>query len=667
METSALPIPVELLLLNPMRVPLRSNLFSSCKYLLRGISSITANYRSNDRLYDLGIYALVYVDGEYVGTADNLPYEAPAAGSDDPGQSFTFDILANTIGSHEIEFVIVNGPVTTSSITKVEVAANPFLDNTSFLFEVYRGLYNRAPAGFEQAYWVQQLSSGAMTRPQVSAELRTREEFRKATNSIIAPKTVTGNWSTMSDLLGSISSPNNSTDDHADNDANATKVFFNQTIQGRIDYEKDEDRFMINSLTPNGNDGILTVTVLPGHPEGLRYYGIGAGLNTIRVKTNDDQTYVIGSGTYKAVTPGGGFQITFDLSGFQTVESYSFGVRGREVPTGYSSDPYLGSYTIILSNAQAQASEAGFALSMMEELSQSVQSPVNDFVLFNSSQVGLGYIPSILNGSWYIDQYGSIGTHNPEEFFTRLFQNKYEQAPSPVQIARGVEMLGGSTATLDLNGTISSVGFSQQDFLDSVALDNSIMSVGAYNYSGNLAIPNIPLDMAAFAETALVYGALIGKAPTKAEVAKLTMTPQFKVRSLADRARLIMEMPAYASRYGLAMPEVDIVSLGNGDELNASTASQKIRIEAVSLGADNLGGTVDDGNVRAMEIYFNGILKEDNMSNLTDLGLFYEYDVPSDLTSGEYLLEVVAEDANGLRSGQNAPSMCVVQTMPIFL
>ena len=122
-------------------------------------------------------------------------------------------------------------------------------------------------------------------------------------------------------------------------------------------------------------------------------------------------------------------------------------------------------------------------------------------------------------------------------------------------------MLGGSTAAIDLNGTISSFGSSQQDFLESFALDNSIMSVGAYNYSGNLAIPNIPLDMAAFAETALVYGALIGKAPTKPEVAKLTMTPQFKVRSLADRARLILEMPAYASRYGLAMPEVDIVSL----------------------------------------------------------------------------------------------------------
>ena len=177
------------------------------------------------------------------------------------------------------------------------------------------------------------------------------------------------------------------------------------------------------------------------------------------------------------------------------------------------------------------------------------------------------------------------------------------------------------------------------------------MTVGSFNYSGiDMSIPNVPLDISAFGETALVYGALTGKSPTKAEVAKLTLTPEFTVRPMAERARLIMEMPAYASRYGLAMPEVDFVNLGNGEELNASTAGQTIRIDAVSLGADNLAGTADDGNVRAMEIYFNGILKEDDMSNLDDLGLFYEYDVPSDLVTGEYLVEVVAEDANGLRS-----------------
>ena len=106
----------------------------------------------------------------------------------------------------------------------------------------------------------------------------------------------------------------------------------------------------------------------------------------------------------------------------------------------------------------------------------------------------------------YTNQYGQIGAHNPEEFFTRLFRNKYERDPSPVQIARGVELLDGS---IDQNLTTD--GFSQLNFLENFALDNAVMSVGAFNYTGNLGIPNVPLDAAAFAETALVYSALIGR------------------------------------------------------------------------------------------------------------------------------------------------------------
>ena len=79
-----------------------------------------------------------------------------------------------------------------------------------------------------------------------------------------------------------------------------------------------------------------------------------------------------------------------------------------------------------------------------------------------------------------------------------------------------------------------------------------------FNYTGNLAIPNVPLDAAAFGETALVYSALIGKAPSEAEVAKITLTPNYELRPMAERARMIMEMPAYAARYGLAMPEVSM-------------------------------------------------------------------------------------------------------------
>ena len=48
------------------------------------------------------------------------------------------------------------------------------------------------------------------------------------------------------------------------------------------------------------------------------------------------------------------------------------------------------------------------------------------------------------------------------------------------------------------------------------------------------------------------------------EVAKLTLTPHYEVRSLTERARLVMEMPEYAARYGLAMPDVDFVGVENG-------------------------------------------------------------------------------------------------------
>ena len=170
--------------------------------------------------------------------------------------------------------------------------------------------------------------------------------------------------------------------------------------------------------------------------------------------------------------------------------------------------------------------------------------------------------------------------------------------------------------------------------------------------------------MSAFAETALVYGALIGSSPTREQVAKITMTPDFEVRSMEERARIIMEMPAYAARYGLAMPEVEFINLGNGDILAANTPGQSIRIDAVSLGADNLAGTLDDGDVRTIEIYLNGVLKEDNMSNLQFNGFFYEYLLPDDLASGEYLVEVKAEDANGLVSRAQRSVVVEASTSP---
>ena len=66
---------------------------------------------------------------------------------------------------------------------------------------------------------------------------------------------------------------------------------------------------------------------------------------------------------------------------------------------------------------------------------------------------------------------------------------------------------------------------SQLQFLHDFAKDNSIITAGGFNYTNDLAIPNVPLDAAAFAETALLYSALLRKAPSNDEVALLTLTP----------------------------------------------------------------------------------------------------------------------------------------------
>ena len=166
-------------------------------------------------------------------------------------------------------------------------------------------------------------------------------------------------------------------------------------------------------------------------------------------------------------------------------------------------------------------------------------------------------------------------------------------------------------------------------------------------------IPNVPLDSSAFGETALVYSALIGEAPTNAEVAKITLTPQFELRPMTERARMIMEMPAYAARYGLAMPEVSIPGMQNG---RAYLPGDSVLIDAVSLGADDLGGTTDDGRIREIEVYLNGklsaSLSDGNLTGNSEYS-FYRYIIPTSQPAGEYLLEVVAEDVGGLRSRES--------------
>ena len=92
----------------------------------------------------------------------------------------------------------------------------------------------------------------------------------------------------------------------------------------------------------------------------------------------------------------------------------------------------MGGYTISTNNA-AYLDQANFLTE--EEVAQlEIESKVNEFDPIQA-------VAYQTNNFSYTNQYGAIGTHSPEEFFTRLFRNKYEQDPSPVQIARGVEVL----------------------------------------------------------------------------------------------------------------------------------------------------------------------------------------------------------------------------------
>ena len=262
----------------PVEVHTEPLVLSASSTYLGGVGEISGTYKSESGSYDSNIRALVYIDGSYAGDADLLPRTPPGPGEEDPGQSFTYDIPARNLGGYEVEFIIIDGGSTASTVLQLEIEVSPLASDLEFLNAIYEGLYSRVPVGYELGQFYNRLQNGELTRPQLIGELRGRAEFMKARDALLSHKTLVGDWVTVSELLGSVASPTGSGDDHADNEANATQVFFNQVIQGRIDMEGDEDHFRINSLTPNGSDGIVTITVLPGHPEGLRISGGGYGL-----------------------------------------------------------------------------------------------------------------------------------------------------------------------------------------------------------------------------------------------------------------------------------------------------------------------------------------------------------------------------------------------------
>ncbi len=618
---------------------------SASSAYLGGVGEISGTYKSESGSYDSNIRALVYIDGSYAGDADLLPRTPPGPGEEDPGQSFTYDIPARNLGGYEVEFIIINDDETASTTTSISVTESAVTDDLEFLNLLYSGMFRREPESFELAEFYFPLRDGEITRSEIIEQLRGKGEFTKARDLLLAQKTLHGEWREVADALADFDPavvgeiPGGSTNianrpDDSDVPDLATVVGMNSIIQGKIETPGDIDLFRINSVGSSAEDGILEITLLEGHP-GVGFLRGSGVLKSYGVNSYEEAGIFKSSSIYIS-GPGGtlfGDGANMQINGTALykvavnftvhpgdADYYMFLIQGNPLQ--------VGSYTLVLENQIV--ADAENQQEVLANLGQ-VASPVNDFNLRGS----LSYLVRKFE---YTDQYGAMGTHNPEEFFTRLFRNKYEQDPSPVQIARGVELLDGS-----IEQNLTATGISQQDFLSGFALDNAVMSVGAFNYTGNLAIPNVPLDAAAFGETALVYSALIGKAPSEAEVAKITLTPNYELRPMAERARMIMEMPAFAARYGLAMPEVDLPNVRNG---RTYSAGKNVLIDAASLGADNLAGTVDDGHIREIKVLFNG---EDVNTNITADGFYYEFTIPS-LPDGEYLLEVIAEDKNGLTS-----------------
>ena len=204
-----------------------------------------------------------------------------------------------------------------------------------------------------------------------------------------------------------------------------------------------------------------------------------------------------------------------------------------------------------------------------------------------------------------------------------------------MQASRGVQLLKDGSR-------------SQLDFLQQFATENNIITTGGYNYTtsaNELAIPNVPIDAAAFAETALVYSALMGKAPSKAEVAKLTLDPYFEVRPLAERARLILEMPEYAAQYGVSVPKVDFLDIQNGDILEDN---QVLVVEAYDFGIDGVSGTYDDGAIQTVALMLNGRVVGSLEGNTSTQE--YTFTLAAKLPKGEHILEVIAKGSTGLTS-----------------
>ena len=66
-----------------------------------------------------------------------------------------------------------------------------------FLEDLWRGLYDRNPTGSELGRYYLRLQSGDLSRTQLIEELRSRAEFIKARDILVAQKSLEGEWGTV--------------------------------------------------------------------------------------------------------------------------------------------------------------------------------------------------------------------------------------------------------------------------------------------------------------------------------------------------------------------------------------------------------------------------------------------------------------------------------------
>ena len=522
-------------------------------------------------------------------------------------------------------------------------------------------MYDRDPLSPEINPFLSGLKNGSISREQVFEKLQYSEEFNTARDLLLVGKTLHGTWRSVPASLAAtnqfgygsmsggggnseaaqaamgmpyIANENNFTDlgfyegvedDHGNFLSTGTWIDMNEPeVMSIMSYSLDSDVFKIKSQNLE-NEGKLIIT-LDQAPYGkwVPYRFLAAGGSPdesvwkLRVVFNDG-TFVDTEAQEARETGSATRIIQFDLAKFRNVNYYAF-----EIYKGYNNT--YGGILLSLENS-AYLNQANF-LTDAEIGQLQIESRVNNFSLAQSASYQA-------NNFVYTNKYGQIETHDPESFFNRLFRNKYEQDPNPTQSSRGVNLLKD--------------GRTQLQFLQDFALENNVVTVGGYNYTtseAQLAIPNVPLDAAAFAENRIDILRPDGEAPSNDQVALLTMTPRMEVRPLSQRAELILDMPEYAKQYGVAKPEIDFIGIQNGQTFSGG---EQISVEASSLGVDDLGGTVDDGEIHTVELFLNG----KSMGLMTEPAtgeFFYTLSLASTLTAGEYQLEAVAEDVNGLMS-----------------